>query len=336
METLLIISKPTSPARRLLRTIPGARSLYQLWLEPDRIVRAVLPLPQYRLWLFYQTFGYIPDLTHPVTFNEKVLYKLIFDRRPILGVFADKYAVRKYVRSKLGSECRLPELYGAFDSIADISSAKLPDQFVVKPSHASGLVRIFRRGDPRTDDHLRYLARDWLAFNFYARHKEWAYSLVPPMILFEELLLDSNDIPPDYKFLCYHGEPIFVDVHIGRYKRHFASFYDMKWKQVPGTCGGVPNIPEPLPKPRRFEQMRECAKALASETDFVRVDLYNVNDEVYFGELTNYPSAGLDRFQPQSLDTIFGRPWHVPRRYVSSDLQENSTPDLTPKEYPIK
>ena len=120
---------------------------------------------------------------------------------------------------------------------------------------------------------------------------------------------------------------MFVDVHIGRFANHLASFYDMEWKQLPGTCGGVPSIPTPLPKPRQFERMRECAKALASETDFVRVDLYNIGDEVYFGEMTNYPSAGLDRFQPQGLDTILGQPWRVPCRYVSQSPSGNRSPD---------
>jgi hypothetical protein len=267
-----------------------------------------------RSWAYYRTFGRIPNIIRPRTFNEKILYKSLFDRRPLLTTFADKYCVRDYVREKLGSERHLIKLYGLYEDPAEIREKDLPDRFVMKPSHGSGWIRFYDLERRRDMDELRMIARSWMRMNYYDEFKEWCYKHIKPVILIEELLEIDGQIPPDFKFFCFHGKPQFVQVDVNRFTDHRRNLYDMDWNYIEGRFA-YQNSEVPIKRPSLFTQMRDIAAKLSEDTDFVRVDLYDMGDRIYFGELTNYPEDGLGRFDPERLDEEWGRLWTVPARY---------------------
>jgi hypothetical protein len=218
------------------------------------------------------------------------------------------------VKNKLGSDQHLIKLYGAYEDPAEIREKDLPDRFVMKPNHASGLIK-FYDGNSRLDmDELRTIARSWARIKFYDVSKEWCYKQIKPLILIEERLEVDGQIPPDFKFYCFHGEPRFVQVDVNRFTEHRRNLYDMKWNFIEG-CFAHPNSEVAIKRPELFAQMREIATKLSENTDFVRVDLFDMHDRIYFGELTNYPEDGLGRFDPERLDAEWGRLWTVPPRY---------------------
>ena len=297
--------------RHIAKKIPGARKAY--WSVTQAISRHTPPVVT-RVRAYYRTFGRIPSLYQPRTFNEKILYKSLFDRRPLIGIFADKFRVRDYVKNKLGSDQHLIKLYGAYEDPAEIRKKYLPDRFVMKPNHASGLIKLYD-GNSRLDiDELRTIARSWARINFYDVSKEWCYKQIKPLILIEERLEIDGQIPKDFKFFCFHGEPRFVQVDVERFGEHRRNLYDLYWNRIEGVFSH-PNCREPLKRPELFQQMCEIATKLSEDTDFIRVDLYDLHDRVYFGELTNYPEDGLGRFDPELLDAEWGRLWTVPKRY---------------------
>jgi TupA-like ATPgrasp len=301
--------------RSIVSKIPGAKPLYRVCGPARRALASQIPPLVSRPIAYYRTFGRIPNLIRPRTFNEKVLYKSLFDRRPLIGLFADKYQVRDYVRKKLGSERHLIKLYGAYEDPAEIREKDLPNRFVMKPNHASGLIKFYDR-DVRVDiDELKIIAQSWMRMNFYDVRKEWAYKHIKPLILIEEWLdINGAIAPPDFKFFCFHGEPRFVQVDVNRFTDHRRNLYDMNWNYIDGRfC--YPNFEALIKRPVLFTQMREIAAKLSQDTDFVRVDLYDMHDRIYFSELTNYPEAGFGRFDPEHLDTEWGKLWIVPRRY---------------------
>jgi hypothetical protein len=273
----------------------------------------------------------------PSTFNEKVRYKMLRDRRQLLVTMADKAAVREYAASIIGTGY-LPRSYGILTDPAELWALDLPSSFVVKPTHGSGAVvavhpdapavsRLPTPDQPWACIELLPSALDRAAFEALARawlsrvygsgpNREWAYSFVPPRLLVEEFLLGpGGGVPHDYKFFVFHGRCQYVQVDTGRFTGHTQDFFLPSWEHLP-MSGGLPWA-DPLPqRPERLHEMISVAERLARDTDFVRVDLYALPDRVVFGELTNYPAGGNSPFFPASFNAEFGKHWTVPARYV--------------------
>lgn len=252
--------------------------------------------------------GRMPNLINPKTFNEKVLRKLLFDRDPKLTLFADKYLVRDYVKSKLGTDGHLTKLYAVIDGPAEISGLGLPSQFVMKANHLSGVVKIVRDSDSLAKGELEDLASKWLQKNYYDKLHEWAYKNIKPRIIFEELLEFNGNVPDDWRFFCFRGEPRFIQVDIDRFIDQRRNFYDMDLTLLP-VKKVFENFQRETDSLQNYDKMLEIARKLSAGTDFIRVDLYNIQGRILFGELTNYPSAGLGKFNPSSWDTTFGSYW---------------------------
>jgi hypothetical protein len=267
----------------------------------------------------------------PLSFNEKVRYKMIKDRRPLLTTFADKVAVRDYVAQKAGTDL-LTQLYLVTDDPEQIRSDCLPREFVIKPSHGSGACVVVADHAPAentlpqppagwgrslvTPDSLDWtvlgsLCREWLGLS-WNRHQEWAYANVPPRILAEELLIAKGSVPPDYKFFVFHGRVRLVQVDCGRFGNHVRTFYSPEWDHLP-VAYYYPTGPG-IDRPGSLREMISIAERLGQETDFVRVDLYAIGDRIVFGELTNYPEAGHRSFEPASFDYQLGSWWSLPNR----------------------
>ena len=263
---------------------------------------------------YVRQFRRLPRLRRPRTFTEHVLAKLLFDRDPKLTRFADKFAVRSYVAERLGGEEHLTTLYAAIHRPEDIATLPLPDRFVMKPNHLSGRVKFVR--DPATIDRaeLTSLAASWLRENLGVEAGEWAYRAIPPRVLFEELLEDHGGPPKDYRFYCFDGEVRLIGVardFMGRDPTH--TFYDAELRMIPVKQVGARERWVPIDgaaeRPPNFARMLEIVRALSTGTDFLRVDLYNIDGRIVFGELTNYPAGGLRKYDPASFDLTLGSYW---------------------------
>jgi hypothetical protein len=257
---------------------------------------------------FRATFGRPPDLRYPRTFNERIACKKLNDRRPLLTRLADKLAVREYVADRAGPAC-LAELLFVTDDPARFDAVHLPDRFVIKATHGSGCNLIVR--DKSRLDRRRTidLCRRWLGVNFYDVGREWCYRDIPPRILVEEWLGgDDGGVPIDFKFFCFGGVPRFVQVDVQRFTDHRRNIYDPAWNRLPVALH-YDNFDWPMPAPETLDAMLDLAATLAAGLDFIRVDLYSVRGQVVFGEMTNYPGNGFERFAPDEYDLVFGDAW---------------------------
>jgi hypothetical protein len=257
---------------------------------------------------YWDTFGRLPNVILPKTFNEKIQRRILFDRNPRLAVFSDKLLVRGYVSSRLGDGGFLAKVYAVVSSPSEIGSLDLPDKFVMKPNHASGLIKIVRDRKMLTPGELEKLATEWLGTNYYDVTQEWGYKKIRPRVIFEELLEVDGRIPDDYKFYCFRGIPRIVNVVRDRFVERKINSYDMNLELLPVKMYGCDNFDGPV-RPSNFESMTDVARRLSSGTDFLRVDLYDVNGRIVVGELTNYVSNGRVKFVPSSWDSYFGALW---------------------------
>lgn len=254
----------------------------------------------------------LPNVLRPVTFNEKVQARKLFDRRTILAVWADKYAVRHYVaeRSDAGT---LPALYSVCDDAETIPFDSLPASFVLKATHGCGWLRIVREGDPRDPEELKAICRKWLASNYFNVNFEWVYKNITPRIIVEELLDDGTGrVPYDYKFYVFGGRVRVIQVDVDRLGSHRRKFYDTDWVEMAFTLA-VERHDGHVERPRRLDRMIRFAEELSGDVDFVRVDLYVTGDgRIVFGELTTTSGNGLNIFQPREYDKVFGQWWNQP------------------------
>jgi len=272
------------------------------------------------------THGEYPRLVRPRTFNEKILRRKIFDRRPILAQFADKYAVRQYVARRVASDI-LPEVYCLTDNPAAIPFAQLPNRFVVKPTHGSGWVRIVLDKAALDVQELISTCNYWLATNYYDSVREQQYRRIPRAVMVEEFIDDgSGSAPMDYKFYVFHGRVQLIQIDGSRFTRHQCALYDRHWRDT-GARVQLEPFDGPVREPVNLRLMLQTAEELGAGMDFVRVDLYDIGSRIYFGEMTATPGAGLARFEPQAMDEHLGQLWVDnqslnPRTRLSTRLAE--------------
>jgi hypothetical protein len=282
----------------------------------------------------------------PVSVPEKIRWKMLKDRRPLLTTFADKVAVRDYVAGVVGP-AHLTACYAIVADPDELERDALPAEFVAKANHGSGGSWFVSETAPagitihgeRPDLHpatpgagwnrvltrpeeldwglLRETLRAWLELDYTEHYVEWAYrNIRPRLVIVEELLRgDDGGVPPDYKFWVCDGRVRLVQVEAGRFGDNRArAFYSPDWNRLEVRYAGEPSEGE-LPAPAALAEMVRIAEALGRETDFVRVDLYAVGERVLFGELTNYPDAGTAAFTPDEFDLELARTWTIPRSY---------------------
>lgn len=258
-------------------------------------------------------FRRVPNLLRPRTFNEHVLVKLLFDRDPLLTLFADKFAVRDFVRERLGGSEHLTTLFAVTEKASDVHQLIFPRGFVMKPTHMSGEFEIVREGATIERRRLEATAASWLRRNFGAERGEWAYRAIPPRVIFEELLEHDGELAIDYDFYCFGGEPRFVRVVRDKFTPvPSGTVYDaIDFRLLPVTLRKSPyrRIAEQIPPPPNYSRMLEIARLLSRGVDFVRVDLYNLGGRIVFSELTNYPHAGTRKWDPPEWELRFGMYW---------------------------
>ena len=269
---------------------------------PDSIM---LPL-QYRIKM-----GRWPNLKHPTRWTEKLqLYKMYY-RNPDLPVCVDKYGVRSFIERK-GLHDILIELYGIYDNVNEIDFSKLPNSFVIKTTDGGGGLNVKLVTDKNKEnlEALREKVNSWLNVKDINAGREWAYTgIKKSQIIVEELLVNKANPEAgieDFKILCFHGQPKYIIVDKDRYINHKRNFYTPEWKRV-NVSTDHEQFEDEYPKPKNFESMMEIAKKLSGDFPFVRVDLYNLEGKIYFGELTFYPWTGYVRFTPDEFDFTLGK-----------------------------
>lgn len=259
---------------------------------------------------FKRRVGYDLNLENPRTFNEKLQWLKLYWRDARATTCSDKFAVRDYVKER-GLEGILTKLHDCFANPSDLSFEDLPDSFVLKPNHTSGDVIICKDKKDYSSDFLVEKMDYWLKRNYYETSFEWVYEKIKPMILCEELLSDPII---DYKIMCFNGEPKCSFVCLERRTGMKINFYDLEWKKLP-FFRLYPNAEYDVPVPERYEDMLEISRILAKDFPFVRVDLYEVNKKIFFGELTFFPGAGFEYFSPVEYDHKLGSYLTLPPKH---------------------
>ena len=271
----------------------------------------LLPEKTFIRLLYYSKLGVFPHLDPPVTFNEKIQWLKLHDRKEIYHRMVDKSTAKDYVDSIVGPGHTL-RTYGVWDRPADIDWDALPRQFVLKLTAGAGGRSVCICRDKATFDReaaVRRLEKD-ARRDQYRRYGEWAYKGIRQRVLAEELLPgeEPSSTPSDYKFWCFNGKARIVMVGCGRYRDDAAPsfhFLDTDWNPLPFWKKYPPTGETPA-RPAQLAEMIDMAEKLSRGTDFLRVDLYNEGGKVWFGELTFYPSSGTSPFHPQEWDGITG------------------------------
>ena len=275
-----------------------------------KILRTLRPILSDRCYLksyFYCKTGYALHLDSPVTFNEKLQWLKLHDRNPLYTEMVDKCAAKAYVASVIGEKYIIPTL-AVYDNPESIDFDALPDRFVLKCTHDSGGVVICK--DKRTLDAesaVRKLKSGWKK-NYYRYSLEYPYKDVKPRIIAEKFLTDGQSELCDYKIHCFNGVPRLILVCKDRYSESGLTddFFTERWEHLDVKRPTHPNSLEAVPKPDCLEEMLSVSRKLSVGIPFVRVDLYVVENRVFFGELTFFPASGMSPFVPQSFDTLFG------------------------------
>jgi hypothetical protein len=245
------------------------------------------------------------NLVNPRTFSEKIQWLKLFDKNPLYTTLADKYLVREYVKSKVGEDV-LNELYGVYEDFENIDFNKLPNSFVIKATHGSGWNIIC--SDKRNLDltSTKKIVDQWLSENYYDYGREFVYKDIRPRIVIEKYISNNDNSPlNDYKIFCFNGSPKFIQVDIDRFTNHTRNFYDTNWNRLPFRLL-YKSSPKEVERPKNLNSMLEIAKKLSENIKFCRVDLYEVNKKIIFGEITFYPENGLGKFDPSEYDRVIG------------------------------
>lgn len=269
---------------------------------PDSIM---LPLQ------YYLKLGRWPNLNHPKRWTEKLQTYKMYYRNAILHTCVDKYEVRKFIESK-GYSSLLVHLYGVWENANNIDFDSLPTSFIMKTTDGGGGETVYLVKDKAKEDldAIRKKLNSWLGRKNIDAGREWAYTGIrKSQVIAEELLINRKNPDAgieDFKILCFNGEPKYIIVDKDRYIDHKRNFYTTQWVRKDVTTDHE-QFEDDYPKPENLDEMLEIAHQLSSDFPFVRVDLYNVDNKIYFGELTFYPWTGYVQFTPDEFDFELGR-----------------------------
>lgn len=255
------------------------------------------------------------NLKHPQRFTEKIQWYKLNYRNPVMHQCVDKYLVRDFVKSK-GLENILIPLLGRYRTIQDVDFDNLPNSFVLKTTHGGGGLNVVVCPDKvnlNVDELKEKLSFPLHKVKSRTMGREWAYYGLTPGLVAEELLVNTENPEAgvnDYKIFCYNGKPEYLVVDVDRYIGHKRNFYKADWTRM-DVSSDCPQADRDIPKPENFDEMLRIAAKLSEDFPFVRVDLYNVNGKIYFGELTFYPWSGYVQFNPDVIDFELGKNFRI-------------------------
>lgn len=252
---------------------------------------------------FYSKHDYWPDLEHPRSLMEKIVWLLRNDRTPLRALVADRIRVRDFVHEH-APECKLPAHLWIGTDFTPAVWGSLPDRFVIKGNHGSQMTKIVNKASDRFEDVLAE-AQQWLKTDYSGFFGEWVYATAQRTLVVEEWIKTDFVAPPDWKFLCGNGQALIIQLDIGRFVNHRRNLYARDFTRFHDARIAFP-LGEYVFKPGAWDKALAIAEKLAAPFDFIRVDLYIVGDDVYFGEMTNYPGAGWDALNPKAFDFEMG------------------------------
>lgn len=278
----------------------------------------LMPSEKYLKCIYKLQMGKELDLGNPQSFNEKLQWLKLHDHNPLYTTLVDKYAVRGYIKEKLGEEYLIPLVGGPYASVDEIDFDQLPDQFVLKCTHDSASVTICR--DRATFDiaAAKKKLNKALKVNFFYFGREWPYKNVKPQIIAEKYMENSVDGElRDYKLMCFHSKVKATFTCTDRFTESGikVTFYDTDWKRLPFERH-YPVSSVDIEKPKTYEEMIGIAEKLSADIPFVRIDFYEIQGRIYFGEFTFYPGCGFEEFRPESWDAELGNWIKIPNKYL--------------------
>jgi hypothetical protein len=245
------------------------------------------------------------NINNPKTYNEKLQWLKLHDRKPEYIQMVDKYEVREYIRKTIGEEHLIP-LIGIYNNFNEIDFSILPNQFVLKCTHDSGGKIICKDKSKLSIKATKRQINKDLKKNYYYSGREWPYKYIKPRIICEKYMVDESGVElKDYKFFCFGGEPNVLFVASDRENDIRYDYYDIDFNHQPFTQQDK-NSDKKIEKPLGFDKMIELSRILSKNIPHVRVDFYDVHGTVYFGELTFYNESGFGKFEPEIYDAILG------------------------------
>lgn len=262
---------------------------------------------------WYGRMSYRLNLRDPKSYNEKLQWLKLYDRNLLYTTMVDKYAVKEYVANIIGEKYIIPTL-GVWDKFDDIDFDLLPDQFVLKCTHDSGGLVICKDKNKLDLKKAKQKIESSLLTDYFVSGREWPYKNVSRKIIAEKYMEDTKTGElRDYKFFCFNGEVKWLFIATDRQNREepYFDFFDMDFNHLP-MQHGHPNAPVLPEKPHKFELMKKLASKLSQGLTQVRVDFYEVDGEVFFGELTFFHHGGWTPFTPEKWDYIFGEEIKLP------------------------
>ena len=256
---------------------------------------------------FNERIGYLPNIDHPKTFNEKLQYIKLYDRNPLYTLMVDKYEVKKYIKERVGESYVIPTI-GVWDDFDSVPFGELPSKCVLKCTHDSGSVTIFK--EKKNEEELKKIEnkfRSSLKKNYHWQSREWPYKNVKPRIMAEEYIQDDEaDVLPVYKFFCFDGKPYIIQaIQNDKTEQEEIDYYDLNWNKL-DIRQNFPNSKTKMKCPEKLEEMVSIASELSKGIPFVRVDLYCVNHNILFSEFTFFSDSGFERFYPDEWDNKLG------------------------------
>lgn len=262
-------------------------------------------------WEFFSMMHRFPNLENPTTYNEKLQWLKLNYRNPEYTKMVDKYEAKEYVRKILGDDYIIPTL-GVWDSFDEIDFDKLPEKFVLKCTHDSGGLVVCKDKSRLDLNAARKKIEKSLKHNYYLEHREFPYKNVKPRIIAEEFMVDESGTElKDYKFFCFNGACKMLFVATDRPFDTRFDFFDTEFNHLPFKQGH-PLATKKIIKPKGFEEMKKIAEKLGENIPHVRVDLYDINGRVYFGELTFFHFSGNVPFEPNEWDEKIGNWLQLP------------------------
>ena len=290
MKSNKVIEYLTHPRKIVLK--------YFYWLLGDEV---------YLKLLFRDRLGYRLNLSNPKTYNEKLQWLKLYNRNPLYVKLVDKYEVKDIVSKIIGGEHIIPTL-GIYESVEDIDFETLPEKFVLKCTHDSGGIVICDDKPSLNIEKAKRVLKRGQKRNYYSKNREWPYKNVPRRIIAEQYMADKDGELKDYKFFCFNGKPEYMFIASDRFNKGEETkfdFYDMEFNHLPFT-NGHPNAFKRIEKPKGFEEMKKLAAMLSANIPHVRVDFYDIDGKIYFGEMTFFHWSGIVPFEPFEWDRKFG------------------------------
>lgn len=277
---------------------------------------------QFKVKTYETKHGRTPNLVNPKAYSEKMLWSSENYRDDRFVEYADKFLVRKHIKEVIGEEYLIP-LYDVVDKAEDLKFDKYPVRFVLNATHGSNMVLLCKDKSKFNRKSASIEVKYWLRTNYYHEKREWHYNYIKPRVLVMENISSPDGTPPwDYKFFCFNGKPEIVALDLDRFgdvaKRNL---YDMEWNQIKNVSITRPqDYSREYPKPQNFEKMVELATVLCQGFEHIRVDFYNVNGKIYFGELTFlHAAAGINgNITPWEFDLKLGENYQLPERNIDT------------------